>query len=142
MYYVHPSVDELFYLRVLLMIVKGARIYVDIRTFNNRIYNTFRKACDTRGLLESNNEWNILYDEAVVSVFSYQLRELFVMVVLHRSVSNCMLCLTSIESILLTIYNIQFAMRLETHIMLSRVNNFYHCSYKNLQPPLLIAEVT
>jgi hypothetical protein len=88
MYYVHPSAGELFYLRMLLMIVKGARNYVDVRMFNNRIYSTFHEACDARGLLESDNEWNILFDEAIVSASSYQLRELFVMVVLCCSVSN------------------------------------------------------
>jgi hypothetical protein len=88
MYYVHPSAGELFYLRVLLMIVKGARNYVDVRTSNNRIYITFREACDTRGLLESDIEWDILFDEAIVSASSYQLREVFVMVVLQCSVSN------------------------------------------------------
>jgi hypothetical protein len=69
MYYVHPSTDELFYLRMLLMIVKGARNYVEVRTFNNRIYSTFHEACDICGLLESDNEWNIPFDEAIVSVF-------------------------------------------------------------------------
>jgi hypothetical protein len=88
MYYVHPSASELFYLHVLLMIVKGARNYVDVRTFNNRIYSTFHEACDARGLLESDNEWNILFDEAIVFASSYQLRELFVIVVLRCLVSN------------------------------------------------------
>jgi hypothetical protein len=88
MYYVHPSAVKLFYLRMLLMVVKGARNYVDIRMFNNRIYSTFCKAGDARGLLESDNEWTILFDEAIVSASSYQLRELFAIVVLRCSVSN------------------------------------------------------
>jgi hypothetical protein len=88
MYYVHPSTSELFYLRMLLMIVKGARNYVGVRTFKNKIYITFREACEACGLLESDNGWNILFDEAIVYVSSYQLRELFVMVVLRCSVSN------------------------------------------------------
>jgi hypothetical protein len=79
MYYVHPSAGKLFYLYMLLMIVKGARNYVDVRTFKTKIYNTFREECE---------EWNILFDEAIVYVSSYQLRELFVMVVLRYSVSN------------------------------------------------------
>jgi hypothetical protein len=88
MYYVHPSAGELFHLRMLVMIVKGARNYADIRMFKNRIYSTFHEACEAHGLLESNNEWNILFDEAIVSASSYQLRELFVMVVLRCLVSN------------------------------------------------------
>jgi hypothetical protein len=85
LYYVHPTTGELYYLRMLLMIVKGARNYVDVRTFNNIVYNTFCEAC---GLLESDNEWTLLFDEAIVHATLYQLRQLFVMVVLCCSVSN------------------------------------------------------
>ena len=35
MYYVHPTTGELYYLRMLLMIVKGATNYAGVRTFNN-----------------------------------------------------------------------------------------------------------
>jgi hypothetical protein len=70
------------------MIVKGATNYADIRTFNNKVYNTFRQACEARGLLEDDNEWNLLSDESIVYASSHQLRQLFVMVVLHCSVGN------------------------------------------------------
>jgi hypothetical protein len=88
MYNVHPSIGKLFYLRMLLMVVKGARDYVEVRMFNNKIYNTFCKACEARGLLKSDNEWNILFGEAIIYVSSYQLRQLFVMVVLRCLVIN------------------------------------------------------
>ena len=68
---------------MLLMIVKGATNYADVRTFNNKVYHTFRDACDARGLLEGGNEWNLLFDEAIVSASAYQLRQLFVTVVLY-----------------------------------------------------------
>jgi hypothetical protein len=88
MYYVHPTAGELYYLRMLLMIVKGAKNYVDVRTFNNVVYGTFRGACEARGLLESDNEWVLLFDEDIVSASSHQLRHLFVTVVLFCSVGN------------------------------------------------------
>jgi hypothetical protein len=88
MYYVHPTAGELYYLRMLLMIVKGATNYADVRTFNGRVYETFRGACEARGLLESDNEWNLLFDEAIVSASANQLRQLFVTVVLFCSISN------------------------------------------------------
>jgi hypothetical protein len=88
MYYVHPSASEFFYLRMLLMIVKGATNYVDVRMLSKKVYNTFCEACEACGLLESNNEWNIFFDEAIVYASSYQLRQLFVMVVLGCLVSN------------------------------------------------------
>jgi hypothetical protein len=88
MYYVHPTAGELYYLRMLLMIVKVATSYVDLRTFSGTVYATFREACEARGLLESDNEWSLLFDEAIVSASSHQLRQLFVTVTLHCSVCN------------------------------------------------------
>jgi hypothetical protein len=88
MYYVHPTAGELYYLRMLLMIVKGAKNYADVRTFDDRVYDTFRDACEARGLLECDNEWNLLFDEAIVYASAYQLRQLFVTVVLFCSVGN------------------------------------------------------
>jgi hypothetical protein len=67
MYYIHPATSELYYMCMLLMIAEGATNYADILTFNGRVYNTNREACEGRGLLESDNEWNLLFDEAIVS---------------------------------------------------------------------------
>lgn len=88
MYYVHPAAGELYYLRMLLMIVKGAQSYADMRTFNGVVYATYREACEARGILEGDNEWHLLFDEAIQIASSYQLRQLFVIVVLFCSVSN------------------------------------------------------
>jgi len=80
--------SQFYHLRMLLMIVKGAKNYADVRTFDNRVYDTFRDACEARGLLEGDNEWNLLFDEEIVSASAYQLRQLFVTVVLFCSVGN------------------------------------------------------
>ena len=45
LYYVNPIEGERFYLRMLLMIVKGAKDYEDIRTYNGVTYETFKEAC-------------------------------------------------------------------------------------------------
>jgi len=52
------------------MIVKGAQSYVDVRTYEGIVYATFREACELRGLLESDNEWYLLFDEAIISASS------------------------------------------------------------------------
>jgi len=88
MCYVHPTAGELYYLHMLLMIVKGAKNYADIRTFENKVYDTFQEACEARGLLEGDHEWILLFDEAIISASAYQLRQLFVTVVLFYSVGN------------------------------------------------------
>jgi hypothetical protein len=88
MYYVHPTAGELYYLHMLLVIVKGAKNYADVRTYENTVYDTSREACEARGLLEGDHEWTLLFDEAIVSASAYQLRQLFVIVVLFCSVGN------------------------------------------------------
>jgi len=50
-YYVHPSVGERDYLRMLLLVVKGAQSYDDVRTYNGVLHPTFKDACSARGLL-------------------------------------------------------------------------------------------
>lgn len=87
-YYVSPTAGELYYLRMLLMIVKGACSYADVRTFNGVTYSTFKEVCEARGLLDSDNEWHLLFDEAILSANSYQHRQLFVTIVMFCSVTN------------------------------------------------------
>ena len=77
-YYVHPSTGELYYLRMLLMIVKGARSYADVRTYSGVVYETFKDACAARGLLGDDNEWFFAFDEALKWGMGNQLRQLFV----------------------------------------------------------------
>ena len=64
LYYVNPTEGERFYLRMLLMIVKGAMSYADIRTYNGIVYETFKEACAARGLLTDDNEWYKTFEEA------------------------------------------------------------------------------
>ena len=78
MYYAHPSTGELYYLRMLLMLVKGAKCYADVRTYNGVVYATFKDACAARGLLGDDNEWYCAFDEALKWGMGNQLRQLFV----------------------------------------------------------------
>lgn len=64
LYYVNPSEGEHFYLRMVLMIVRGATSYADIRTFNGTVYQNFKEACAARGLLTGGNEWYNTFEEA------------------------------------------------------------------------------
>ena len=40
---------------MLLMIVKGAKNYEDIRTYNGTTYKTYKEACAARGLMMTKN---------------------------------------------------------------------------------------
>ncbi|KAG2481607.1 hypothetical protein PVAP13_J029060 [Panicum virgatum] len=87
-YYVHPSVGEMYYLRMLLMTVKGATCFEDVRTYEGIIYETFKQACNARGLLGNDQEWYNAFDEAASWATSSQLRQLFVTMLLFCEAIN------------------------------------------------------
>ena len=87
-YYVQPTSGELYYLRSLLMIVKGATCFADLRSFEGRTYLTFKEACAARGLLGDDSEWYRAFDEALVWGFAPRLRQLFVIMLLNCGVKS------------------------------------------------------
>lgn len=88
LYYVKPTEGERFYLRMLLMIVKGAKNYEDIRTYNGITYKTFKETCAARGLLMDDNEWYKTFDEAASWATSPQLRSLFIILLLYCNLED------------------------------------------------------
>ncbi|CAD6243026.1 unnamed protein product [Miscanthus lutarioriparius] len=88
LYFVHPSAGERYFLRMLLLVVRGAQSYEDIRTFNGVLYPTFRLACCGRGLLGDDQEWYDAFDEAAAWATSSQLRKLFVTMLLFCEVND------------------------------------------------------
>jgi hypothetical protein len=57
MYSIPPSTGELFYLRLLLTVVKGTTSHANIRTVDGVLCESFKEACRKRGLLEDDREW-------------------------------------------------------------------------------------
>ncbi|XP_074356468.1 uncharacterized protein LOC141696187 [Apium graveolens] len=53
MVYMHPASGERFYMRLLLNIVVGVKMFEEIRTVDGIVYSTYKEACFHRGLLES-----------------------------------------------------------------------------------------
>ncbi|XP_018359962.1 PREDICTED: uncharacterized protein LOC108759143 [Trachymyrmex cornetzi] len=83
MYSVSPSQMELFHLRILLLHVKGAKNFEELRTLNNEIHQTFTAACLALGLIEDYNEWYRAMNEAKVWMMPRRLRNLFVRILIH-----------------------------------------------------------
>ncbi|KAL6662326.1 hypothetical protein ACP70R_000185 [Stipagrostis hirtigluma subsp. patula] len=113
LYYVHPSAGERFYLRMLLMVVKGATSYADLRTYQGRVYETFKEACAARGLLGDDNEWLIAFNEAAMWGTTSQLRSLFVTMLLFCDIKDEF---SLFESVWLTLGDdIEYSMRQALH---------------------------
>ena len=83
MYQVSPKEEELFYLRVLLLHVRGARSFENIRTAPDRngvpvLYETFKEAARARGLTRDDAEFDECMREATTYRMPRQMRQLFV----------------------------------------------------------------
>jgi hypothetical protein len=87
-HFVHPSAGERYYVRMLLMVVKGAQNYESLRTYDHILHPTFKEACRARGLLEDDQEWYNAFDEATSWATSNQLRQLFVTMLLFCEVGD------------------------------------------------------
>lgn len=83
MYSVSPTHSELFHLRILLLRVKGARNYEELRTVGGVVYDTFTEACLAAGFIEDDDEWKKTLNEAVIWMMPRQLRCLFVRILIH-----------------------------------------------------------
>jgi hypothetical protein len=70
------------------MIVKGAKNYEDIQTYNGVLYQTFKEACVVSGLLDDDNEWYCTYQEATNWATSFQLRNLFVIMLTYCQIKD------------------------------------------------------
>ncbi|GJT94681.1 putative PIF1 DNA helicase/replication protein A1-like protein [Tanacetum coccineum] len=75
-YYVPPSMGEIYYLRMLLNHVPGATSYIFIRTVDNIVYPTYISACKALNLLGDDIEWIRSIREASQWKLGDQLREL------------------------------------------------------------------
>ncbi|XP_074314587.1 uncharacterized protein LOC141649809 [Silene latifolia] len=86
--YVHPTAGERYYLRLLLNVVKGPKSFEDLRTIDNQLYPSYKGACFAYGLLSDDKEWHEAMSEANRWAMPYQLRELFVTILLFCEVTD------------------------------------------------------
>ena len=87
MYEVSSSQMELFHLRILLLHVKGAKSYEDLRTVNGVIYPNYTETCSSLRLIENDNEWKTI-SEAKNWMMPKSLRNLFVRILMHCQLSK------------------------------------------------------
>ena len=88
MYTAHIREGERYFLRVLLLHIRGATSFEYLRTYEGTVYETFREACLARGLLQDDEIWrNTLY-EAVHQVSPYQIRKTFAFILVHGEANN------------------------------------------------------
>ena len=88
LHYVHPSAGERYYLRMLLLTVKGSLSFKNLQYHNGVQYSTFKEACRSRGLIGDDHEWYEAFNEAASWATSMHLRKLFVTMILFCEVGD------------------------------------------------------
>ena len=83
-YSIHPSKGEVFYLRMLLIDAlhnhsAGKKSFEDIRTVNDVLYESYKETCRELGMLNDDELWNLVMEDAKEQQLPMQMRELFVM---------------------------------------------------------------
>ncbi|EEY61181.1 helitron helicase-like protein [Phytophthora infestans T30-4] len=88
MIHVSPRDMERFYLRLLLCQRRGPTSFEDLRTVNGIVCPTFQIAAREAGYLENDNEWVSCLTEAAEFQMPYQLRQLFVTILVYSAPAN------------------------------------------------------
>ncbi|XP_058775057.1 uncharacterized protein LOC131649304 [Vicia villosa] len=86
--WVPPTTGELFYLRMMLTVVKGPSTYDEIHKVGGTQFDTFRDACFAMGFLEDDREYIGAIKEASEWGSGHFLRKLFVIILLSGNVNR------------------------------------------------------
>ncbi|GFV65927.1 ATP-dependent DNA helicase [Trichonephila clavipes] len=87
LYTVHPNNTECFYLRLLLINIRGPISFQDLRTVNGQLCATYRQACQELNLLENDAHWDTALDASNTDR-PQQIRTLFAIILTTWFPSN------------------------------------------------------
>ena len=74
---VSPKDSERFHLKLILNRVKGATSFKELRTFENKTYNTYKETAIQMGLVENDLQIEKIFEEACSIMLPVQLRKFF-----------------------------------------------------------------
>ena len=85
---VSPCQPERFALRLLLLRIKGAKSFEDLRKHDSVIHPTFLEAARARGLIEDDNEWEACLTEISQFAFASSIRNTFTYILIFSCPAN------------------------------------------------------
>ena len=88
MYSVSPLDRERYFLRLLLLNVRGPTSFENLRTVNEITFATFEETARTRGLLENDEEWSRCLEESSRYQSGKSLRNLFALILVFCNPQN------------------------------------------------------
>nr|XP_016443959.1 PREDICTED: uncharacterized protein LOC107769265 [Nicotiana tabacum] len=139
----HPTEEERYYLRLLLMNVRGPKSYEDLRTVNGLCCTTFREAAERRGLLFCDNNLVECMSEAVSYQMLSNLRQLYAMLLIYCNPTNPRELWEKFETPMSEDFkrNLNIDAREIPYKVLNHINNILHSMGRNINEFELILEV-
>ena len=83
MYSMNLNRSKLFHFCILLLMVKDATSFEDLKTVNREVHQTFTATCLALGLIEDDKEWKRAMKESTSWMMPKNLRNLFVRILIH-----------------------------------------------------------
>lgn len=121
-----PVETEKFHLRLLLLFVRGATSFTDLRTHNNVVYGTFKEAAAAGNLLRSDEEWQLCLQEAAMSKMPKQLRRLFATICAFCQPSNAKTLFETFEASMVEDFRLKNSKVLSHDLCLQEIDEFLH----------------
>ncbi|XP_055312023.1 uncharacterized protein LOC129574268 [Sitodiplosis mosellana] len=88
LYTVHPNNFECYYLRMLLINVRGPTSFQSLKTVDEQMCATYRQACENLHLLENDAQWDLSLEDASNTGHPHQIRGLFAVILTTCFPSN------------------------------------------------------
>jgi len=105
MYVVSPMDQHRFHLRLLLLHRRGPRSFLDIRTVDGILHETYGAAAIALGLIEDDQAWHACMQESATLDTPGQLRYLFVTILVHCQAAEPLRLYTSNEDSMMEDFN-------------------------------------
>lgn len=83
LHWIHPKNQELYHLRMLLLNIRGAKSFEDLRTVDGFTFETFTQAAVAANLVDNDMQWYTCLEEALAIELPHRVRFLFCMICIH-----------------------------------------------------------
>ena len=114
---------EKFCLRLLLLNVRGAKSFEDLRTYDGKTYNTFEEAAIARTLIDNDKEFDDCLDEASRYCLPKQLRYLYVTILITSYPTNSATLLSKYADYMSEDYKILYTIEQSYNMLLNEIQN-------------------